>query len=197
MRSKRFVGGALLSIALALSLSIAGVNAFACDQEAHGQAKAEPALHGLELPNAKFPLPGVVSAGQPSAAQFEQAKQAGIKTVVNLRGPDEPGVAAEKALLERLGLRYVHIPITKGALEQGLSEENARKLAKIIAHAKEQPVLIHCASGNRVGALMALMAFYVEHKGLDEAIAFGRKAGLTGLERYVRRILEAHAGGGK
>ncbi|MNN82154.1 hypothetical protein D3C81_1990580 [compost metagenome] len=46
-------------------------------------------------------------------------------------------------------------------------------------------MLLHCASGNRVGALLALLA---HERGLDEeaAIAEGRAAGLGSLEPTVR-----------
>ena len=51
-------------------------------------------------------------------------------------------------------------------------------------------VLIHCASGNRVGALVALHA-----RGTgatpDEALALGKAAGLAGLEPAVRARLDA------
>ena len=45
-------------------------------------------------------------------------------------------------------------------------------------------VLLHCASGNRVGALLSLGAARAGTPAA-EALEFGRKAGLTSLEPVV------------
>jgi hypothetical protein len=49
---------------------------------------------------------------------------------------------------------------------------------------------VHCGSGNRVGALAALLAAE-EGADIDEALDVGRAAGLTRLEAVVREQLEA------
>ncbi|MGB5737928.1 MAG: hypothetical protein WBM54_01160, partial [Woeseia sp.] len=65
--------------------------------------------------------------------------------------------------------------------------ENAAKLDALLAEFAG-PVLLHCGSGNRVGALFALRAKAAGASD-DEAIAVGRAAGLTQLEETVRRTL--------
>ena len=52
------------------------------------------------------------------------------------------------------------------------------------------PVIIHCASGNRVGALLALRANLIQGKSASEALAFGKAAGLTTLEDAVKQRLK-------
>ena len=47
------------------------------------------------------------------------------------------------------------------------------------------PVLIHCASGNRVGAMVALDEALNHGCDLDSALDQGRRAGLQGLEPAV------------
>jgi protein tyrosine phosphatase (PTP) superfamily phosphohydrolase (DUF442 family) len=54
----------------------------------------------------------------------------------------------------------------------------------------DEPVLVHCGSANRVGALIALSEFS-ETGDLDKALEAGRAAGLTRLEGTVREVLEA------
>ena len=48
---------------------------------------------------------------------------------------------------------------------------------------------MHCASGNRVGGLFALKAFYVDGKTPEEALEIGRSAGMTRTEAVVRQEL--------
>jgi len=85
------------------------------------------------------------------------------------------------------GLRYVEIPVDHAA---GLTEENARRLDELLRDPAARPMIVHCASGNRVGALLALRARLVEGASVDEALELGRKAGLTRLEPVVRERLE-------
>lgn len=143
------------------------------------------------LPNGAEAFDGILVGGQPTPEQLAAARDAGYKTVINLRGLGEPGVAEEPALAADLGLAYVAIPVD-GA--DGLTEDNARRLDAALAEA-EYPVIVHCASGNRVGGLFALRAFHVEGKEADEALAIGLGSGLTRLEPVVREKLAAAASG--
>src|SRR3954466_606333 len=52
------------------------------------------------------------TAGQPSEAQFRAIRDAGFEVVVNLALATSPGALQdEKAIVEREGLSYIHIPI--------------------------------------------------------------------------------------
>jgi len=135
------------------------------------------------LRNGKAPLDGHLTGGQPTAEQFETLAGLGYKTIINLRGVDENG-STDPALVESLGMTYVSIPIS-GA---DVGEENAHKLAEVLENA-EYPVVTHCASGNRVGALYALKAFYVDGMSPEEALALGQAAGVTRLEPVIRQQL--------
>jgi uncharacterized protein (TIGR01244 family) len=136
------------------------------------------------LPNGKVPFAGVLVGGQPTPAQLETLAGLGYGTIVNLRSPQEKG-QTDPAAVEALGMRYVSLPIT-GA--DSLSEQNANELAAILDEANG-PVVVHCASGNRVGALFALEAYYVDGKTPDEALAIGKAAGVTRLEPVVKQKL--------
>lgn len=138
------------------------------------------------VPNPRTPLPGVLSGGQPTPEQLAAAREAGFATVINLRAPGEPGTDTEAGIVEELGMTYVSLPV-EGTT--GMTEENARALAGVLERA-EQPVLLHCGSGNRIGGLFALMAYFLDDRSVDEALAVGLEAGLTRLEPAVREKLE-------
>jgi len=163
--------------AFALVLSLSGACAGAAEKA------DEPSPADL-LPNGMMPFDGILTGGQPSASQLEKAKEAGYATIINMRMPDEQG-STDPAAVKALGMDYVALPIEHAA---GVNEANARKLAEILEHARK-PVIVHCGSGNRVGALFALKARFVDGKTPEEALAIGESAGLTRLEPVVREKL--------
>ena len=141
----------------------------------------------LGIPYAKSPSAGLLSAGQPTPEQIAAAAAAGYKTVVNLRAESEPGFEWEPDAVRASGMAYVSIPVTGSA---GLTRENAVRLDAALKDAEAQgPVLLHCASGNRTGALLALRAAWIEGEDPQRALAYGRAAGLAGLEPKVRGLL--------
>jgi uncharacterized protein (TIGR01244 family) len=138
-----------------------------------------------ELPNRKDPLAGITTAGQPTAEQLAAAAAAGYKSVIDLRTPSENrGMADEKATVEGLGMSYVNLPVDGAG---GVSYANAAALDELLRNA-EQPVLLHCASANRAGALLALRA-KLEGADDDTALALGVAGGVTGLKATVEERL--------
>ena len=135
------------------------------------------------------PQPGLHTGGQPSQDDLARLKSEGVRTVIDLRGPQEDRGYDEAAAAEALGLRYVRLPIDGAA---GISEANARTLDRLL---RQDPgtTLLHCASGNRAGALLALVRARVQGAPVDDALRFGRDAGLTSLEPAVRAALERPA----
>jgi uncharacterized protein (TIGR01244 family) len=135
--------------------------------------------------NGKMPMDGVLTGGQPTDDQLAALRDAGFQTVINLRQPDEPGTQGEAEMMAGLGMTYVAIPVAGAA---GLTEENAAALAAALDEAAG-PVLLHCGSGNRVGALLALKAFWLDGASAEEALATGIAGGVTSLEPTVRDML--------
>ena len=136
--------------------------------------------------NGMMPLEGVLTGGQPTDEELAALRDAGYQTVINLRMPDEKGTQDEPETVAALGMTYVSLPVDGAA---GLTDENAAALAAALDQAA-RPVLLHCGSGNRVGALLALKAFKLDGASAEEALEIGRGAGLTRLERSVRELLE-------
>jgi uncharacterized protein (TIGR01244 family) len=140
------------------------------------------------LPNRHDVLEGITAAGQPSAAALEAAAAAGYKSVIDLRALAEDRGFDEKAKVEGLGMSYVTLPVEGAA---GVSYANASALDKLLAEAPK-PVLLHCASSNRVGALLALRA---KADGADNAAALdlGVANGLGSLKSVVeQKLAEGH-----
>lgn len=131
--------------------------------------------------------PGRLAGGQPTHEQLEALAAAGVRTVVNLRAPGEDAGYDEAAAARALGLAYVPIPVTGAA---DLTRAKARQLADALASASRRgAVLVHCASGNRVGALVALASAWEEHLPLADALRLGADAGLASLRAAVTQIL--------
>lgn len=145
-----------------------------------------PSRLWLDIPNCCTPNDNLCTGGQPQPEQLREAQTRGIRTVINLRPAAEQGDFDEAAFVGSLGMGYVNIPVASPA---DLTRANAQKLADALKAAGEGPVLVHCASNNRVGALFALKAHYLEGVGVEEALAIGRSTGLKAMESAVRQIL--------
>lgn len=150
-----------------------------------GGISADTASLSAAISDLHLPRPGLYTAGQPAAAAWQAAADDGITTVINLRPMAEMGARDEVAEVAAAGLAYFEIPVA-GAGD--INMDNARRLEELIAQAPG-PVLVHCASANRVGALLALGEMDASDVGVDQALAFGRSAGLGSLESRVREVI--------
>ena len=126
------------------------------------------------LANANRFEPGIITAGQPTAAQLEAAQAQGVKTVINLRPDGEMQEFDEAALVKKVGMNYVHIPV---AGPEDINDANARLLDEALVPGA-RPALVHCASAKRVGALIAYRARFIQHKNDHESMGLGIIAGL-------------------
>jgi uncharacterized protein (TIGR01244 family) len=142
------------------------------------------AAQSIDLPNRREPLPGITTAGQPSGASLEAAARAGFHTVIDLRGLAEDRGFDERATVEGLGMHYASLPIDGAA---AVTYKNAAELDRLLAELPK-PVLVHCASANRAGAMLALRA-KLNGASNAEAIELGVAAGLVGLKATVEQRL--------
>ena len=90
------------------------------------------------------------TSGQPNEQQFDLIQQAGFTTVINLAPTSmlENSVVEEEAILKRLGIEYIHIPVdfkdpTDSDFDQFVSALDDRDT---------QSVWVHCAANMRVSA---------------------------------------------
>lgn len=129
-----------------------------------------------DLVNARRLDGDIVAAGQPSSEQIYAARREGVKTVVNLRPAGEFDEFDEATHVREAGMAYVHIPV---AGPEDINEVAARQLDEALSAHDSVPALVHCASSNRVGALMAYRARHIQGRSADEAMEIGRAAGLN------------------
>ena len=164
-----------------------------CKTEPSAQPETAPVVETAAVDpitlvkNGKMPMEGVLTGGQPTDEQLAALRDAGFATVINLRQRNERGTRREEEKVTDLGMTYVSIPVSG---KTGLNEENAAALASALEEAV-RPVLLHCGSGNRVGALLAVKAFWLDGASATEALEIGRAAGLTRMERAVRKVIQS------
>lgn len=180
-----------LALALVLAIGLAGCGAGPRAFAPHARPATTPtspqdsAMSNERIPGLRAPRAGLLTSGQPDPEAWPRLAADGVRAVINLRPDaelDGRDVAVEVAAS---GLDYLQIPVA-GAGD--VTTDKATALWHAM-RAVDGLVLVHCASGNRVGALMALAA--AEHDGMapEDALAFGRAAGLTSLEPRVRELL--------
>ena len=123
-------------------------------------------------------------SGQPTPEQLNKLGKAGINIVINLRPHSEFDDSQEQKTLKGAGIEYHNIAID-GA--KGLSEANIMALDKILSGIdSKKNVLMHCASSNRVGAMMALRANWLQGASKEESLAIGEKYGMKSLKTTVQ-----------
>lgn len=137
------------------------------------------------IPNFKQPRPQLITGGQPEESAWHDIAKAGISTVVNLRPDTELPGRNEAQEVKDANLIYVKLPVDGPA---SLNLAQATALWHILNNA-QGAVLVHCGTGNRCGAMLALTEAWFRKREADDAIAFGKQAGLSGLEPVVRELL--------
>ena len=153
----------------------------------------EKAIKPVEVgqtPNLRQKGEDLYFAGQPSQEDLRLLRERGVTTIINLRTQPEMDALDfnEAEAAEELGMKYMQIPVTG----EGATPDAVEKVRKAIEEsmAQDQPVLLHCGSGNRVGYVWALVQG-AEGADADAAIAEGKAAGMTSpaLEENARKQL--------
>ena len=165
-----------IRLSMLLVLAAAGVHAETADTTLGG------------LPHVSFPAPHRVASGRLQAADVAVLRQAGIRRVIDLSADSETPAFDEAAALRAAGIAYRNLPV-HGAAD--LTRANVERFDRLLREAGDQPTLVHCASSNRVGAMMALRAAWVQGRAVEAALAEGRRWGLKSLEPAVRERLQA------
>lgn len=142
-------------------------------------------LAKYQMINAATPVENLITGGQPSIEDLKLLASEGVKVIVNLRTKGEFKRFDEQVEVEKLGMKYVSIEI-EGS--DGMTEKNAQ-LLDFALNNLSQPALVHCASSNRVGGLLALRAFKLHNMSAQDAISFGKRAGMSSTEKRVRKLL--------
>ena len=155
-----------------------------------GSPLSEADLSILSLNNPQNAQGRVLTGGQPSPEDLAALKRFGLRRHYQLAHRERRHWLRRTGNGGRTGL---HLCQYSGRHQNGLTAATASNLRSAVNQTKA-PVLLHCGSGNRVGAVYALGAYYLDGKSIEEALAVGRATGLTGFEPTVRKLLERGEG---
>lgn len=143
-----------------------------------------------------FPgLGEIITSGAADADKLAAWKAAGACGVINLRTTSEPTFwAAEEETAKELGLPYYHIPI---AGVNDVTRDNAEKLNQTLKSIRtehpESPIVVHCASANRVGALLAIISAKGNTEDdIERAVSLASGFGLSD-DRMIKAVWSALA----
>lgn len=125
--------------------------------------------------------PYYLAGGQPSEKGYRWLKSKGVTTVINLRQSS----AHEKEMLERLGLRYVHVAWPD---LQSPTLEQVRKIVEVIEGERQRggKVFQHCLRGIGRDGTMVCCVRVASGTSAEKAVAEWLKAAPTWLEDQAR-----------
>ncbi|MBT8079031.1 MAG: hypothetical protein KJO31_10695 [Gammaproteobacteria bacterium] len=134
--------------------------------------------------NASLPSAGLLTTGQPGAAMLDAVAAAGFAAVIDFRGTGEDRGIDERQEVTARGMKYFSIPV---AGSSDVNFDNAELLDRILGGI-DGPVLLHCKSGNRAAAILALREKQ-NGASAEAALQYGLDAGLTGHRNLVEQRL--------
>jgi len=124
----------------------------------------------------------IACGGALTLEAFEALRQAGYKSVVNLRDASEPGndVEAAKKAAEAAGLKYIHLPFVPASPGTTTLDE----FLKVVVKPENQPMLLHCTIGGRASMFWAVKRVMIDGWPLEKAMGE-----LPDLSRYLSQRL--------
>ena len=119
----------------------------------------------------------IACAGATTPAGVGEVKKLGYKAVINLRQASEPGadVEAEAAAAKEAGVKYFHLPVNGSSPDPAIVEQ----FLTAVGDPANQPVFVHCASGNRAAALWMIKRMVIDGWDGERASTEATALGLT------------------
>ena len=156
----------------------------------HAQDTSQPltpsvmsSAYGEKLKIHGVPNPGKINDGlyrgaQPNEQGLEELKKLGITTIVDLRAEDRGKSEWERQQADKLGMRFVHIPIAGFAAPT--NEEVAQFLS--LFSDPQQKIFVHCLLGeDRTGVFVATYRMSVQKWPVRQAIREMNSFGFNGF----------------
>jgi uncharacterized protein (TIGR01244 family) len=125
-----------------------------------------------EIPNLQRATEGIYTAGQPSEEGFKQAAAFGIRTVINVL-PEKQWLAGETEMVTLNNMKYRSVPVYLNDFRKQTVDQFAELLRN-----SDRPILIHCATGNHVGAVWFAYRVLVDKAPLVVGLKEGRRIGM-------------------
>lgn len=134
--------------------------------------------------NGACPLPRLATGGQPDSSTLVALARGGLRTVLDLRAPEEDRGFEEASGARALGLRYVLLPVTA----ETLTDSTFDTFRRILREGGTENLFVHCASGNRVGALLLPWLVLDQHWTVERATPLVESTGLRSEELRARAL---------
>jgi uncharacterized protein (TIGR01244 family) len=111
----------------------------------------------------------IACGGALSPEAFEALKQAGYRSIVNLRGATEAGNNVEEArkAADAAGLVYIHLPFVPATPDLTMLDE----FLKAVVKPENLPMMLHCASGGRASMFWAVKRVMIDGWPIDKAMS--------------------------
>ena len=134
----------------------------------------------------------VACGGATTPEAVPEIKKMGYASIINLRLPSEAGanVEGEAAAAKAAGINFYNIPFSGQSPDPKVADQF---LATITAKNNE-PAYIHCAAGNRAGAMWMIKRLAVDHWDADKAYTEAAALGLTSpaLKQFAIDYAQTH-----
>lgn len=150
---------------------------------------ADPPIRNFLRINEEF-----CTGGQPKVEHYEAIKGMGVKVVINLRQPSEHRAEEERELVEKLGMRYISIPVIYGNPQ----DEQAHEFLRVTDDAANRPAFIHCTAAIRVGAFWMIRRVMRDGWTVEKAEEEARRVGLREaphMLEFAKNFIEKHKKG--
>jgi uncharacterized protein (TIGR01244 family) len=133
----------------------------------------------------------IATAGQPKDGAFAKLAANGFRSVLNLRTEAEGvDLKREQELVEKSAMKYFNVPVVGSAPKA----ESVEAFIKVVKDKANHPMLIHCASANRVGAMWMIYRVLEQGWSEDKALQEATEIGLTSaaLKKFAQDYIAAH-----
>jgi len=95
----------------------------------------------------------IATSGQPTEIQLVEIGQAGYQVIINLAlSGTEYALADERALVEALGMQYIHLPV----VWESPTLADLSAFCALMDANQDKKVFVHCVANMRVSAFIAL-----------------------------------------
>lgn len=183
MKAAGFIAAAIFSISSLLAAEPAKANPMRLEQTQK--------LLSADVPRVLCLDENFATGGQPTGDAYRKAAASGFRSVLSLRTAAEGiDLRRERVQVEDKKMRYYNIPVDSASPRAAQADEFLR----IARDKANHPMLVNCATANRVGAFMMILRVveqgWSEEKALDEAI----KIGLRGdeLKKFAKDYIARH-----
>ena len=134
----------------------------------------------------------VACGGATTPEAVPEIKKMGFASIINLRLPSEAGanVEGEAAAAKTAGINFYNIPFSG----QSPDPKVADQFLATVTDKKNEPAYIHCAAGNRAGAMWMIKRLVVDKWDTDKAFTEATALGLTSpaLKQFAIDYAQTH-----